>query len=127
MLIPRISGSEFLIRFPGQTGQVSKVPFARAVGKRFLIALTDELELAGLHPIKIAICADLLREKCHRRTNATHIKLDVVAVIPHATYGQFIDAVVAAKAKCLFDFDGRRKISINARLEGGVMARVKPA
>jgi|HubBroStandDraft_6_1064221.scaffolds.fasta_scaffold569186_2 hypothetical protein len=120
MLIPQISGSEFLISFPSQTGQVSKVRFARAVGKRFLIALTDELELAGLQPVKIAIRADLLREKYHRRTNATLIQLDVVAAIPNATYGQFIDAVLAAKAKCLLDFRGRSEISINARLEGGV-------
>ena len=84
MLIPRISGSEFLIRFPGQTGQVSKVPFARAVGKRFLIALTDELERAGLQPVKIVIRADLLRES-HRRTRVPPIKLDVLAEIPHAT------------------------------------------
>jgi hypothetical protein len=127
MLIPQTSGSEFLIRFPSQTGQGSKVPFVRALGKRFLIALTDELELAGLQPVKIAVRADLLREKCHRRTNVPHIKLDVLAEIPDATYGQFIDAVLAAKAKCLVDFDGRRKISINARLEGGVMARAKQA
>jgi hypothetical protein len=120
MLIPQISGSEFLISFPSQTGQVSKVRFARAVGKRFLIALTDELELAGLQPVKIAIRADLLREKYHRRINATLIQLDVVATIPNATYGQFIDAVLAAKAKCLLDFRGRSEISINARLEGGV-------
>jgi hypothetical protein len=120
MLIPQISGSEFLISFPSQTGQVRKVRFARAVGKRFLIALTDELELAGLQPVKIAIRADLLREKYHRRINATLIQLDVVATIPNATYGQFIDAVLAAKAKCLLDFRGRSEISINARLEGGV-------
>ena len=43
MLIPQISGSEFLIGLPGQRGQVNKVRFARAVGKRFLIALADEL------------------------------------------------------------------------------------
>ena len=53
MLIPRISGSEFLIRFPGQAGQLSKVPFARTVGKRFLIALADELELARLQPVQV--------------------------------------------------------------------------
>jgi hypothetical protein len=97
MLIPQISGGEFLIRFPSQTAQGSKVPFARAVAKRFLIALTDELERAGLQPVKIVIRADLLRE-CHRRTSAPHIKLDVLAEIPRATYGQFIDAILAAKA-----------------------------
>jgi hypothetical protein len=123
MLIPRISGGEFVIHFPGQTRQVSKVSLARAVGKRFLIALTDELELASLQPAKIAIRADLLREKCDDRTNETRIRLDVVAAIPNATYGQFIDAVLAAKAKCLLDFRGRSEISINARLESGVRLR----
>jgi hypothetical protein len=120
MLIPRISGGEFVIHFPDQTGQVSKISLARAVGKRFLIAVTDELELAGLQPTKIAIRADSLREKCDDRTNEIHIQLDVAAAIPQATYGQFIDAVLAAKAKCLLDFRGRSEISINARLEGGV-------
>ena len=58
----------------------------------------------------------LFKRKVPRRTIAPHIKLDVLAEIPRATYGQFIDAILAAKAKCLVDFDG-----------GRVLARVKPA
>jgi hypothetical protein len=127
MLLPRISDGEFLIRFAGQTGRVSDVPFARAVGKRFSIALTNELELVGLQPITIAIRADLFKEKRDNRTVVNHIKLDITAKIPHATYGQFIDATLAAKAKCLLDLDRLSKISINAQLEESDREGAKPA
>jgi hypothetical protein len=55
----------------------------------------------------------------------THIKLDITARIPLASYGQFIDATLAAKARCLLDFDDGHKISINAHLEGGGRKTVK--
>jgi osmotically inducible protein OsmC len=46
-----------------------------------------------------------------------NIHLDVVARLPNATQGRFIDAAVRAKTNCLVSRVLRATISMNAKLE----------
>lgn len=117
MLLPRISDSEFLMQFVGQTNRPENVAAARTFGKRFSVALSEELELIGLQASTISIRADLTKEKAKNRSPGTHIKLSLTAAVPQATYGQFIDATLAAKTRCLSALGGAGKISINAYLQ----------
>jgi len=117
MLLPRISNSEFLMQFVGQTDRPKDVAAARTFGKRFSIALSEELELIGLQASTISIRADLTKDKAKGRGPGTHIKLSLTAAVPEATYGQFIDATLAAKTRCLSNLGGGSKISINACLQ----------
>ena len=117
MLLPRISDSEFLMQFVGQTNRTKELPAARIFGKLFSIALSEELELIGLEASTISIRADLTKEKAKSRSPGTHIKVSLTAAVPQATYGQFIDATLAAKTRCLSDLGSGSKISINACLQ----------
>src|SRR5262249_34500654 len=117
MLLPRISDSELLMQFIDRTNRPEEVAAARNFGKRFSIALSEELELIGLQASTISIRADLTKEKTKSRRPGTHIKLSLTAAVPQATYGQFIDATRAAKTRCLSNLGGGSKISIDAYLQ----------
>jgi hypothetical protein len=117
MLLPRIADSEFLMQFVGQADRPERVAAARSFEKRFSIALSEELELIGLQASTISIRADLTKEKPKSRSPGTHIKLSLTAAVPQATYGQFIDATLAAKTRCLSNLGGGSRISINAYLQ----------
>jgi hypothetical protein len=117
MILPRTIDREFLMRFGARMERGSDGPADQLLGKHFSIALTNELQLLGLNPTSIAIRAGAFNEKLKTGGTRTHIRVRVSATIPHATQGQFIDATLAAKTKCLTQVGPLNKISIDAHLE----------
>jgi hypothetical protein len=117
MILPRTVDCEFLMRFGNPMERGTDGSEAQLLGNHFSIALADELHHLGLNPTSIAIRAGAFNEKLKTGGTRTHIRVGVSATIPHATQSQFIDATLAAKAKCLAQVHSLNKISIDARLE----------
>lgn len=90
---------------------------AAAHAGSFSLALTQELGRAALSAGNIVTSAAVTLE--HRTAGWTiaNILLTVVARLPKATQGRFIDAAVRAKTNCLISRALRTTVSMNAKLE----------
>lgn len=90
---------------------------AASLGGCFSMALSDELELAGLHSERIETTATATLEELPAGWTLTRLQLDVRAKVPGAAQSHFIDAALAAKTKCPISRLLNANISMNARLE----------
>jgi osmotically inducible protein OsmC len=66
----------------------------------FTMALSSELGLRGFHPERIETAAAATLEDLAAGWTLTRIQLDVRANVPDASQARFMDAALAAKAKC---------------------------
>src|SRR5438105_12116601 len=73
---------------------------AASLGGCFSMALSNELGLSGFHPERIETTATATLEDLADGWTLTRIQLDVHANVPDVSKTHFIDAALAAKAKC---------------------------
>lgn len=90
---------------------------AAAHAGSFSHALARELGRATLSSGDIVISAAVTLKRLAAGWTIVNIHLSVVARLPKATQGRFIDAAVRAKTNCLVSRVLRATISMNARLE----------
>jgi lipoyl-dependent peroxiredoxin len=107
----------FRTRFDEGIGTNPDELIAASLGGCFSMALSNELELAGLHSERIETTATATLEELPAGWTLTRVQLDVRAKVPHATQSLFIDAALAAKTNCPVARLLKANISMNARLE----------
>ena len=83
----------------------------------FSIALANELSLSGSHPERIETTATATLEDLAAGWTLTRIQLDVHANVPDASKALFLDAALAAKAKCPIARLLNTNISMTASLD----------
>ena len=89
---------------------------AAAHAGSFSITLADELAEAGYHPSQIDTTATVTMEDIAAGWTMTQIHLDVIATVPKAAQGDFIDAALRAKANCPISRSLNANISMRAQL-----------
>ena len=107
----------FRTRFDEGIGTNPDELIAASLGGCFSMALSNELELAGLHSERIETTATATLEELAAGWTLTRIQLDVRAKVPGAAQSHFIDAALAAKTKCPMARLLNANISMNARLD----------
>jgi osmotically inducible protein OsmC len=107
----------FRTRFREGIGTNPDELIAASLGGCFSMALSHELELAGLHSERIETTATATLEELAAGWTLTRVQLDVHAKVPHATQSHFIDAALAAKTKCPMARLLNANISMNAHLD----------
>lgn len=90
---------------------------AAAHAGSFSIALANELGDAGYSPDQIDTIATVTMENNSPGWTMTQIHLDVIAVVPRAKQGDFIDATLRAKASCPISRALNANISMRAKLK----------
>jgi osmotically inducible protein OsmC len=90
---------------------------AASLGGCFSMTLSNELGLAGFHPERIETTATATLEDLVAGWTLTRIQLDVHANVPDLSKAHFIDAALAAKAKCPIARLLNTNISITASLD----------
>lgn len=90
---------------------------AAAHASSFSLALSNELGLSARAAGEILTTATVTLEQLAAEWTITKIYLNVVARLPEVTQGDFIDATVRAKMRCLISRLLRANISMNAKLE----------
>jgi osmotically inducible protein OsmC len=90
----------FRTRFAEGIGTNPDELIAASLGGCFSMALSHELGLCGFHPQSIETTANATLEDLAAGWTLTHIQLDVQAIVPDASQARFMDAALAAKAKC---------------------------
>ena len=83
----------------------------------FTMALSSELSLCGFHPESIETTATATLEDLAAGWTLTRIQLDVHANVPDVSQAHFIDAAIAAKAKCPIARLLNTNISMTASLD----------
>ena len=83
----------------------------------FSMALSNELGLSGFHPQRIETTATATLEDLAAGWTLTRIQLDVHANVPDVSKAHFIDAALAAKAKCPIARLLKANISMTASLD----------
>jgi len=91
---------DFRKRFEGADGTNPEELIAAAHAACFSMALSGELEKAGLTATEISTKATATLEFIDGAATVTKIHLDLTAVIPSATDAAFQAAAAAAKAGC---------------------------
>lgn len=118
MIKPSSIDCRFMMQFEDKPLHNIQNSTVRLLSKRFSIALAEELEQLGLYPKNIAVQARAISEKVSVAERfCGRIQFDVTAEVPDATQAQFIDATLAAKAKCQIVQGRAAKISLNAQLQ----------
>ena len=107
----------FRTRFARGVGTNPDELIAASLGGCFSMALSNELGLAGFRAERIATTATATLEELAAGWTLTRIQLDVRARVPRASQGHFIDAALAAKAKCPMARLINANISMNACLD----------
>ena len=107
----------FRTRFDEGIGTNPDELIAASLGGCFSMALSNELELAGLQSERIETTATATVEQLAAGWTLTRIQLDVQAKVPGASQSDFIDAALAAKTKCPIARLLDANISMNARLD----------
>jgi osmotically inducible protein OsmC len=90
----------FRTRFEHGIGTNPDELIAASLGGCFSMALSNELELSGLHAEQIDTTAIATVEELKAGWTLTRIQLDVRAKVPNATQHAFIDAALTAKTQC---------------------------
>ena len=107
----------FRTRFEEGIGTNPDELIAASLGGCFSMALSHELERAGLHSEHIKTTATATLEEFAAGWTLTRVQLDVRAKVPRATQADFIDAALAAKANCPMARLLDTNISMNAHLD----------
>jgi lipoyl-dependent peroxiredoxin len=114
-------------RFVGQPGTNPEELIAAAHAASFSMALSVELDKAGLFPENIRTAAGLTMEQFESDWIITQIHLDVTVKLPKADWDKFEAAASAAKTGCTISRLLNTKITMDAKLESwrsfGVVAR----
>lgn len=90
---------------------------AAALANSFSLALSKELKLNSLAVAETTTTSSITLERSGNKWVTQKIQLSVCAKIPRLAQGQFIDATLRAKTRCLLSSLLRGNISMNARLE----------
>lgn len=107
----------FSTRFEQGKGTNPEELIAAAHAGCFSMALSAQLESAGLNAERIATTATLTMEKTEAGFTITAVHLDVVAKVPGASSQQFETAAGNAKAGCPVSRVLKAAITMEARLE----------
>jgi lipoyl-dependent peroxiredoxin len=89
---------------------------AAAQAACFSLALSQTLCGAGYRPRRVNTTATLTVEELPAGWTVTRVLLDVVAHVPRARAGDFVDAAVRAKTTCVICRLLNTTITLNARL-----------
>ena len=108
----------FASRFEEGTGTNPEELIGAAHAGCFSMALSAQLNNAGLKPERIATEATVTLEKLESGFAITTIHLQVSARVPGATQEQFNTAASNAKAGCPVSKLFNAKITMDAKLEG---------
>jgi lipoyl-dependent peroxiredoxin len=103
--------------FPEGIGTNPDELIAASLGGCFSMALSNELGLSGFHPESIETTATATLEDLAAGWTLTRIQLDVHAIVPDVSKADFIDAALAAKAKCPIARLLNTNISMTASLD----------
>lgn len=110
-------------RFGDEPGTNPEELIGAAHAGCFSMALSGQLNAAGLTPERIETTATVSLEKVGEGFEVTRINLDVVARVPNATDEQFKEAANNAKAGCpISKLLKAAEITMTARLEEVVSA-----
>src|ERR1700730_673169 len=90
---------------------------AASLGGCFSMALSNELGLSGFHPESIKTTATAALEDLAASWTLTRLQLDVHANVPDVSQAHFMDAALAAKAKCPIARLLNTNISMTASLD----------
>lgn len=107
----------FSTRFEQGKGTNPEELIAAAHAGCFSMALSAQLEGAGLNAERIATTATLTMEKTEAGFTITAVHLDVVAKVPGASSQQFETAAGNAKVGCPVSRVLKATITMDARLE----------
>ena len=108
----------FVTRFENEKGTNPEELIGAAHAGCFSMALSAQLNNAGLKPEKIATEATVTLEKLESGFAITTVHLQVSARVPGATQEQFNTATGNAKAGCPVSKLLNAKITMDAKLEG---------
>jgi osmotically inducible protein OsmC len=103
--------------FDGQPGTDPGELVAAAHAACFSMALSAELDKAGLFPENIRTAAGLTMERFESEWSITQIHLDVTVKLPDADWDKFEAAACAAKTGCAISRLLNIKITMDAKLE----------
>ena len=106
----------FSTRFEDQPGTNPEELIAAAHAGCFSMALSAQLETAGMTAESIETSATLTMEKLEAGFTITAVHLDVVAKIPGGDAAKFEEAANNAKAGCPVSRVLNAKITMNAKL-----------
>ena len=111
----------FAQRFESEPGTNPEELIAAAHAGCYSMALSGELEKAGLTPESIRTVATVTLDKTDAGPTVTGIHLDVTARIPNADRTKFETAANTAKAGCPISrlLSPGTKITMDAKLEAG--------
>jgi lipoyl-dependent peroxiredoxin len=113
--------------FENRSGTNPEELVAAAYAGSFSMALSVELDKAGLAPENIRTAAGLTMEQFKSEWIITQIHLDVTVKLPKADWDKFEAAANAAKTGCTISRLLNTKITMDAKLESwrsfGVVAR----
>ncbi|MBI4651922.1 OsmC family protein [Candidatus Desantisbacteria bacterium] len=107
----------FSSRFENEIGTNPEELIAAAHAGCFSMALSGELEKAGMLPDKIGTTATVTLDKTDAGFTITAVLLDVKAKIPGANEQAFLAAANSAKSGCPVSRLLNAKITMNAELE----------
>lgn len=108
----------FVTRFENEKGTNPEELIGAAHAGCFSMALSAQLNNAGLKPERIATEATVTLEKLEAGFAVTTVHLQVSARVPGATQEQFSTAANNAKAGCPISKLLNAKITMDAKLEG---------
>ena len=108
----------FVTRFENEKGTNPEELIGAAHAGCFSMALSAQLNNAGLKPERIATESTVTLEKLESGFAITTIHLQVSARVPGATQEQFNTAASNAKAGCPVSKLFNAKITMDAKLEG---------
>lgn len=108
----------FVTRFENEKGTNPEELIGAAHAGCFSMALSAQLNNAGLKPERIATEATVTLEKLEGGFAITTVHLQVSAKVPGATQEQFNTATNNAKAGCPVSKLLNAKITMDAKLEG---------
>lgn len=107
-------------RFEGQTGSNPEELVGAALAGCFSMALTLNLEKAGMKPSRIDTTADVKLEKIEAGQTITEIALVTKALVPGADAAKFQEVAEATKKGCPVSRAlASAKISLQATLSNG--------
>jgi osmotically inducible protein OsmC len=114
-----LSGTQYSYRksFAEGIGTNPDELIAASLGGCFSMALSNELGLSGFHPESIETTATATLEDLAAGWTLTRIQLDVHANVPDVSQAHFMDAALAAKAKCPIARLLNTNISMTASLD----------
>jgi lipoyl-dependent peroxiredoxin len=112
----------FTTRFENEKGTNPEELIAAAHAGCFSMALSAQLNNAGLTPDNIQTAADVTLEKQDAGWTVTAVHLDVAARVPKADDAAFQKAAKAAKEGCPISRLLKANITMHARLESPVQA-----